>query len=139
MLRDLFIKDWGWKLFSLLLAAAIWLTVHKTFIDEPKNSDANAASSPVTYHNLTVSIVSRTADMHLYRALPNTVSVTVSGPPEVIAVLQANEIRATVDLTENDSVRDLKWRVDVSVPPWVKLVNIDPPRVGVIIPPTSAK
>ena len=137
MLRDLFIKDWGWKLFSLLLAVGIWLTVHK--IEEPKNSEATAAGSPVTYHNLTVSIVSRTADVHLYRAIPNTVSVTVSGPPGVIAVLQANEIRATVDLTENDSVRDLKWRVDVSVPPGVKLVNIDPPRVGVIIPPTSAK
>jgi YbbR domain-containing protein len=137
MLRDLFIKDWGWKLFSLLLAVGIWLTVHK--IEEPKNSEATAAGSPVTYHNLTVSIVSRTADVHLYRALPNTVSVTVSGPPEVIAVLQANEIRATVDLTENDSVHDLKRRVDVSVPPGVKLVNIDPPRVGVIIPPTSAK
>lgn len=137
MLRDLFIKDWGWKLFSLLLAVGIWLTVHK--IEEPKNSEATAASSPVTYHNLTVLIVSRTADVHLYRALPNTVSVTVSGPPEVIAVLQANEIRATVDLTEDDSVRDLKRRVDVSVPHGVKLVNIDPPRVGVIIPPTSAK
>ena len=137
MLRDLFIKDWGWKLFSLLLAVGIWLTVHK--IEEPKNSEATAAGSPVTYHNLTVFIVSRTADVHLYRAIPNTVSVTVSGPPEVIAVLQANEIRATVDLTENDSVHDLKWRVDVSVPPGVKLVNIDPPRVGVIIPPTSAK
>ncbi|HAO80313.1 MAG TPA: hypothetical protein DCQ92_15350 [Verrucomicrobia subdivision 3 bacterium] len=137
MLRDLFIKDWGWKLFSLLLAVGIWLTVHK--IEEPKNSEATAAGSPVTYHNLTVSIVSRTADVHLYRAIPNTVSVTVSGPPEVIAVLQANEIRATVDLTEDDSVHDLKRRVDVSVPPGVKLVNIDPPRVGVIIPPTSAK
>ena len=137
MLRDLFIKDWGWKLFSLLLAVGIWLTVHK--IEEPKNSEAIAAGSPVTYHNLTVSIVSRTADVHLYRAIPNTVSVTVSGPPEVIAVLQANEIRATVDLTEDDSVHDLKRRVDVSVPPGVKLVNIDPPRVGVIIPPTSAK
>ena len=137
MLRDLFIKDWGWKLFSLLLAVGIWLTVHK--IEEPKNSEATAAGSPVTYHNLTVSIVSRTADVHLYRAIPNTVSVTVSGPPEVIAVLQANEIRATVDLTEDDSVHDLKRRVDVSVPPGVKLVNIDPPRVGVIIPLTSAK
>ena len=137
MLRDLFIKDWGWKLFSLLLAVGIWLTVHK--IEEPKNSEATAAGSPVTYHNLTVSIVSRTADVHLYRAIPNTVSVTVSGPPGVIAVLQANEIRATVDLTEDDSVHDLKRRVDVSVPPGVKLVNIDPSRVGVIIPPTSAK
>ena len=138
MLRDLLTKDWGWKLFSLLLAVAIWLTVHK-IIDEPKNSEATAAGNPVTYHNLTVLIVSRTADVHLHRAIPRTVSVTVSGPPDVIAVLQANEIRATVDITEGDSVQDLKWRVDVSVPTGVKLVNIDPPRVGVIIPPISAK
>lgn len=137
MLRDFFTKDLVWKLFSLFLAMAIWLTVHK-IIDEPKFFDAAAAGSPVTYHNLTVSVISRTADMHLCRALPNTVSVTVSGPPKVIAVLQANEIRATVDFTDNATIHDLKWRVDVSVPPGVKLVSVDPPKVGILLPPTPA-
>ncbi len=76
-MRDLLTKDLGWKLFSLLLAAFIWLTVHK--IIEPKNTDAATASNPVTYGNLQVYVVATAADVHLYRVVPNTVSVTVSG------------------------------------------------------------
>lgn len=133
-MRDIFIKDLGWKLFSLLLAAFIWLTVHK-IIEEPRNSSSSALSSPVTYGNLPVLIVATAADMHLYRVAPNTVSVTVSGPPEVIAVLQANQIRVMVDLTDIDSAKDLKRHVDVSVPSGVTLVNVEPAKVGVILPP----
>lgn len=134
MLRELFIKDWGWKLFSLLLAAGIWLTVHR-IIDGPKTNAAAAAGSTLTYGNLPVFIVASAADVHLFHVLPDTVAVTVSGSPEVIAVLQASQIRATVDLTDIDAGKDLKRRVDVSVPSGVTLINVDPPRVGVLIPP----
>jgi YbbR domain-containing protein len=133
-MRDLFIKDLGWKLFSLLLAAFIWLTVHK-IIEEPNFSTASSAGSPVTYGDLPVLIVATAADMRPYRVAPNTVSVTVSGPREVMAVLQANQIRATVDLTDIGSAQDLKRRVDVSVPSGVTLVNVEPAKVGVILPP----
>jgi len=138
MLRELLIKDWVWKLFSLFLAVAIWLTVHR-IIDGPKAAAAGAAGSTLTYGNLPVFIVASAADVHLFHVMPDTVSVTVSGSPEVIAVLQANQIRATVDLTDIDAGKDLKRRVDVSVPSGVTLISIDPPRVGVLIPPTPEK
>jgi len=67
-MRDLFIKDWGWKLLSLILAAGIWLTVHK--IIDPKNTDASAAGSTFTYDNLPVTVVSAVADVHGCRVIP---------------------------------------------------------------------
>ena len=137
MLRDIFIKDWGWKSFSLLLAAVIWLTVHN--IIEPKSATGVHVGSTLTYGNLPVFIVASAADVHLYHVMPDTVSVTVSGSPEVIAVLQANQIRATVDLTDVDSGKDLKRHVDVSVPSGVTLVNVEPPQVGILIPPNPVK
>ena len=136
-MRDLFIKDWGWKLFSLILAAGIWLTVHK--IIEPKNDAVSSTGSTLTYGNLPVLVVSTAADVRDFRVAPGMVSVTVSGSPDAIAVLQANQIRATVDLTDIESARDLKRRVDVSVPSGITLVSVDPPKVGVIIPPQPAK
>jgi YbbR domain-containing protein len=136
-MRDLFLKDIGWKLFSLFLAAFIWLTVHN--IIEPKSPDAASASNFVNYGDLPVYIVATAADVHLYRVVPNTVSVTVSGAPEAIAVLQANQIRATVDLTDVGTAKDLKRRVDVSVPSGVTLVSVEPQKVGVIIPPSPEK
>ena len=137
-MRDLFTKDWGWKLFSLFLAVAIWLTVHN-IIEEPKKSAVSGVANPVTYGNLPVFIVASASDVHLYRVAPDTISVTVSGAPDAIAVLQANQIRATVDLTDIESAGDLKRRVDISVPSGITLVSVEPPKVGVIIPPLPMK
>jgi hypothetical protein len=131
MLRDLFIKDCGWKALSLLLAVAIWLTVHK-IIEEPK---AAAMEGAATYDNLPVEIVSAHGDVRDYRLARTTVKVTVGGTPEVIAVLQANQIHATVDVTELDSGKDSRRRVDVATPPGVTLISVEPRDIGIILPP----
>jgi YbbR domain-containing protein len=133
-IRDWITKDFGWKLFSLFLAVSIWLTVHKMY-EEPKHAAGTATDSTATFDNLPVLIVSTAADVHDFRVAPTTVKITVSGSPEVMARLQASQVRPVVDLTDIESARDLHRMVEVSAPPGVTLVNVDPSRVAVIPPP----
>ena len=137
-MRDWVTKDFGWKLFSLFLAVAIWLTVHKIY-EEPGAASGLAVGNTVTFGNLPVLVVSAASDVRDFRVAPATVAVKVSGAPEVMADLQANQIHAVVDLTDVQSARDLRRRVDVSTPPGVTLVSVDPPKVGVIVPPPPDK
>ena len=134
--RDWLVEDIGWKFFSLVLAIAIWLTVHKVLLESALPA-ASSGGSTLTYGNLPVLIVATAADVHLYRVAPETVNVTVTGSPETMAVLQANQIRATVDLTGVDSARELKRAVDVSVPAGITVLKVEPAKVGVIVPPAK--
>ena len=132
-MRDWITKDFAWKLFSLFLAVAIWLTVHKIY-EEPKTSSSTAGGSTVAFDNLPVLIVSTAADVHDFRVEPITVKVTVKGSTEVMTRLQANDLRAVVDLTDIESARDLHRLVEISAPPGVTLVSVEPLRVAVIPP-----
>ena len=130
-MRDWLTKDIGWKIFSVILAIVIWLTVHKIY-EEPGTATTRAREN--TYGDLPVLVVSESADVHDFRVLPATVSVTVSGSPEAMSTLQANEIRATVDLTTG---KELRRKVEISTPPNVTLVSVEPSHVGVIAPPKN--
>lgn len=132
-MRDWFTKDIGWKIFSVILALVIWLTVHKIY-EEPGAATARAREN--TYGELPVLVVSASSDVHDFHVMPATVSVTVSGSPEAMSTLQANEIRATVDLTAGKS---LQRKVEVSTPPNVTLVSVEPSHVNVILPPPKNK
>jgi YbbR domain-containing protein len=137
-MRDWVTKDFGWKLFSLFLAVAIWLTVHKIY-EEPGAAFGPAAGDTVTFGNLPVRVISAAADVRDFRAAPLTVKVTVSGPAEDMAKLQADQVHAVVNLTDIVPERDLHLPVEVSAPPGVTLVSVDPPKVGVIVPPPPDK
>ena len=132
-MRDWFTKDFGWKLFSVFLAVAIWLTVYK-IREEPVIQTAPVAGNTLTYGNLPVQVVSSSSDVHDFHVTPSTVEVTVNGPAEVMAQLQANKVRAFVNVTGIESDLDLRRRVDISAPPGVTLVSVDPPEVTVTIP-----
>jgi YbbR domain-containing protein len=129
MIRDLLLKDWAWKLFSLFLATAIWLTVHR--ILEPEAVSLVGRTSTLTYNNLTVNPVSSTADVRSYRVVPSSVRVTVSGPPEVMNQLQASQVQAEVNLT---GAFGKTAQVDIITPPNVTLMAVEPPIVAIIAP-----
>ncbi|MGA2247966.1 MAG: CdaR family protein [Verrucomicrobiota bacterium] len=133
-MRDLLFKDFGWKLFSLLLAAFIWYTVQK-IIEEPKAAPVSSASISVSYDAVPVSVVTMAAGQPPLQVNSNTVSVTVSGPPAVINVLQRNEIHAAVDVSDFDSKsKDVYRRVDISVPWGVTVSDVEPAMLRVIPP-----
>jgi YbbR domain-containing protein len=128
-MRDLFIKDWGWKLFSLFLAVAIWLTVHR--ILEPETAALSGQIKTLTYENLAVSVVSSTTDVSLYRVTPSVVKVTVNGPPDVMDRLQASQVRAVIDVTNSAAG---SGQVNILAPPDVTLIRVDPQTVFVFPP-----
>ena len=127
-MRDLVTKDLGWKLFSLLLAIAIWLTVQTI-----------RSESTRAFANLPVLVVSAAGDVREFKVKPGVVEVTVSGRPDVMAVLTEKDVHASVDLTDLEAARDLRKRIDVSAPPGVTVVKIVPAFVDVAAPPKPDK
>jgi hypothetical protein len=137
-LRDWFIKDLGWKLFSVVLAVTIWLTVYK-IRSESETPAAAGGQGTLTFGNVPVLIVSAAADVRDFRVKPAVVAVTVSGSPDDIARLQVGQVRAFVDLTGIESAHKLQRRVDVSMPSGLTLVTVEPPEVEVVVPPSHNK
>jgi YbbR domain-containing protein len=132
-MRDLFTKDLGWKLFSLFLAAAIWLTVNR-ILHEAYVPPTTSSGSPVTYGNLPVTVVSALADVRAFHIAPMTVKVTVTGPASVMNTLQADQLHATVNVSGASLLRGQLLPVEISTPPNVAVASIEPDKVLVIVP-----
>ena len=136
--RDWIAKDLTWKLFSLILAVGLWITIHNLRETPEVAVTPFATVSTVTFTNLPVLAVSASADVHSAQVVPNVVTVKLSGPSDVIAVLQSNKVHAMVNLTGIDTASGSRLNVDVSAPPGAALDTVDPPKVSVTIaPPTE--
>lgn len=138
-LRDIVTKDVGWKLFSVMLALAIWLIVHAISADSGNRINPLNGSMTHTFQSVPVLAVSSVGDMRAFKVSPGAVQVTVSGKPEAINALETKQLHALVDLTELESARDWKKRVDVSAPPGITVISTVPTDVTVVVPPKSAK
>ena len=133
-LRDIVTKDFGWKMFSVVLAVAIWLTVQAISKDRGLAQTLGPWENH-TFTNLPVLVVSAAADVREFKVQPATVDVSVRGRPEVISALAEKEIEVRVDLTDVESARNLRKRAIVALPPGVILVRITPNEVDVVVPP----
>lgn len=137
-LRQVFVEDFWLKLFSFLLAVLIWLTASLAI------QKVGAPSTPLsltpeerTFSNLPISVTASAQDVRNFKVAPDAVEVTVRGDGKMIRTLGANDIRARVDLTGIETARELKARIEVSIPAGVSLVRVDPGEVQVIFPPKS--
>ena len=127
-LRHLFLEDFWWKLFALVLAILVWLTV--TFA-----SQKEARTAPRVFANLPVAVLSGAEDVHNFKVSPSEVEVTVQGDARTLQNLQDKDIRAMVDLTGVAVAEDLHKPIEISVPAGVTCLRVVPKEVKVIFPP----
>jgi YbbR domain-containing protein len=133
--RDWVTKDFSWKFASLIVAIVIWHIVHAGIREEPLAENPTIFSNSATFTNLPVLVVSAAADVRQFKVNPATVSVTVSGVQQFVEALTPDEIHPMVNLTDIEPGQNLSKRVDVSMPPGITLVSVDPAEVNVVVPP----
>ena len=137
-LRRLFFDDFWLKLFSLVLAVLIWITISLAIQKEV--SPAKVLTTPSeeqTFSNLPVVVMSSASDVHDFKVSPKTAAVTLRGDPKVLEHIQPQDIRVIVDLTGIEAARFLRKRIEVFPRPGVTLVRVEPDEVQVIYPAKS--
>jgi YbbR domain-containing protein len=136
VLRHLVLNDVWLKLFSVALAALVYFTINLASRNElsPVVSLPLAAARQVSFANLPVLVMSPAEDVRSVRISPKEVEVTVEGDSKILSKLKAQDIRVLVDLTRIQAAHDLRERLEVSAPPGVTLVRVDPEEVQVIYP-----
>ncbi len=127
-LRHLFLDDVLLKVFSLALAVVVWLIV--TFA-----SQRQVGTTPRIFYDLPVTVLSSAEDVRNFKVSPNKVILTVEGEAKTVQNLQSKDIRAMVDLTGVGTARDLRKRIEVSLPAGVTCMRVAPEDVQVIFPP----
>jgi hypothetical protein len=125
--RNLVVKDFWLKLFSLALATLIWLTVWFSTHGETATSPWFALiGRPPDESVLTVPV-----HVPLGTSEPSEVSITLRGDPRILKTLKPQNIRAEVDMTGVQSANGLVRPVEIILPKGIFYTRIEPEEVAV--------
>jgi YbbR domain-containing protein len=122
-LKGLFLKNWGLKLFSLLLALILWITL----IPPEKMFQQKNLTISLETHNLP-------QNMELVRKPPATIDVTIRAPYRYMDQITSNNVVAELNL-ENASLFQEDYTLNesmISMPTGVRatVVKITPNTVN---------
>ncbi len=108
-------RNWPSKLAALLVAFFFWTVV-------------TSSSTSTTQRSLLVDLeVDGVEATTVAVGVPATVEVSVSGPSGRVDRLRADQLRATLDLS--DAASDFERRIQVQTPPDIRLLQVTPSDV----------
>src|SRR6266566_9423669 len=116
-LRSILFKDFWLKLFSLVLAVLIWVTVSYAIRNENVTATNMIANLPMRNFYVPVLVVSTAADVRQVHVKPDHVTVTVRGEADALDKMADKDVSVQVDLTDIESAREVRKKVEVSTPP----------------------
>jgi YbbR domain-containing protein len=134
-LRELVLHDFLLKVFSLALAILIWVTVTEIQKEASPIPRLTMNNDVKTFSNLPVVVMSAAQDVRNFKVNPSAVEVTVQGDAKSLKTLSSKDIRVLVDLTGVEGTGGLRKRIEVSTPPGVTHVRVEPEEVEVRFPP----
>lgn len=127
-LRSLF-RDHLWlKLFSVLLATLIWLTVRANLANPSRETTRRFAQQPV-------GLMTDLSEYRTFALEPAQVNITVRGPAAVVEELNERDIHAFVRMSGDQNVAGA-YPVEVHAPHAVTVVVIAPRNV--VVRPANA-
>lgn len=132
-LQDLVLKDFWLKLFSFALATLIWFTIKIAIKNDisPVASLSLAATEQLTLHELPIDVLSAPQPARRYIITPGTVEVTVQGEPANLKNLHREDVRVLVDLSDTAAAQSSRRQVEVSTPPGITHVKVEPEEVQI--------
>jgi YbbR domain-containing protein len=120
-LRNLFLKNWGLKLFSLLLALVLWLTL----IPEEKTFSEKTLAISLEPHNIP-------AAMELVKKPPATIDVVIRAPNRIIDQITSTNVVAKLDLEKATVIQKEYplYETMISVPSGAEVIKVSPNKVN---------
>lgn len=121
IIRNIFLRNWGLKLFSLLLALVLWLTL----IPEEKIFSEKTLTVPLELHNIP-------AQIELVERPPSTVDVKIRAPQRILNQFTSVAVHAALNL-ERASVEQTEYPLNknmISLPSGGKVMDIYPSQVN---------
>ncbi len=127
LLRNLLVKNWGLKLFSLLLALILWLVL----IPEEKVVSERTLTVPLETRN-------RPSNMELVLKPAASIDVTIRAANRILDSITARDVTARLDLA-SASVYQTEYPLNpsmISLPQGAEVVRITPNKVDLRLEPT---
>lgn len=128
-LKNLFLKNWGLKLISLLLAVILWLTL----IPEEKVFSEKSLTIPLEVHNIP-------SGMELVeKPIPSNVDVKIRAPRSLINEITSGNVHAVLNL-ENASLQQEEYPLNesmISIPSGADVKEVLPGQVKLTLERTK--
>jgi len=120
-IKKLFVKNWGLKLFSLLLALVLWLTL----IPPEKISSEKTLTVPLELYNIP-------SEMELVEKPPSTVDIKIRAPNRLLNQISSANVHAVLDLKKAriDQTQYPLNKNMISIPEGAEVKDINPSQVN---------
>lgn len=121
LIKNLFFKNWGLKLFSLLIALVLWLTL----IPPEKISSDKTLTVPLELYNIP-------SETELVEKPPSTVMVTIRAPQRIINQINSATVHVVLNL-EKARVDQREYPLNknmISIPEGAEVKDFHPSQVN---------